>query len=194
MTIHVTRGEPVSFPGAVRKGFNWPYIFGWCWCKLCTLTMKFLLFVVYTSIIREGFTMFMPPTAQKLSRFPGASFLADYEATHKLDVAFVLSVVMLVAVFYFTQRALRFWLYGSGESPAKAYQLRQEYFIATGAIALLTIDAVLFYTAVTTGSWGGGSFSLSAVLATAAYVLVLLFAAKSTVTMNHELNQKYKGN
>ena len=101
---------------------------------------------------------------------------------------------MLVAVFYFTQRALKFWLYGSEKSPAAAYQLRQEYFIAFGAIALLFIDAVLFYSAVTKGSWGGGSFSFTAVLATAAYVLVLLFAAKSTVTMNHELNQKHKGN
>ena len=76
----------VSFPGAVRKGFNWPYIFGWIKCKICALIIKLMLFIVYTSIIREGFTMFMPPTAQKLSRFPGASFLADYEATHKLDV------------------------------------------------------------------------------------------------------------
>lgn len=141
---------------------------------------KLFLGVIYLAVISEGLRVLIPALGQKLYKLPGLSSLQDYEATHRLDLAPFFAVFLLVAVFVLWHRIVELWL--SGEEFSR---LAKEHQLVVGmGCMILGADAVLFYLAMTQMTWGGGGLSFSALVATGAYVGVLIFVSWMSVILH----------
>jgi hypothetical protein len=142
----------------------------WAWK---TLSMT-LLAPVYVAIISEGFRLLIPAAGLKLSKIPFLSFFDDFDATHRLDVAHLMSLGLLGFVWFSWELLLVIWLGGEFDSFGFDPERYKKIVTVLGS-TLVGSDACFFYLAVTNSSWGDSSiFSFSALLATAAYVAILV--------------------
>lgn len=124
--------------------------------------------------------MMVPALGQKIYRIPGLGALRDYEATYNLDLAPFFALCLLIAVWALWARILQVWL--RTESEPGWNSDRDRKIITTIGIILLGADAALFFVAVTFMGWGA-SFSVSALLSTAAYVAVIIFVSYQSLTL-----------
>ena len=91
--------------------------------------------------------------------------------------AFALSFVML-AVFWLWSRVLALYMHGDDtaiQTDDPGLRKRRETVFYSLAATILIADGLLFYIAMTQSSWGGSSFSFTALLATVIYISVLIF-------------------
>ena len=86
----VRKAEPYV---TYKKRMNWALF--WAWNKLLgwLVITKIGLAVIYVSMIREALATLIPALAQKLSRaVPGLGFLANFDETRQLDLAFFMAI------------------------------------------------------------------------------------------------------
>ncbi len=158
----------------------------WSW----KTSSKILLGVVYFSIIAEGLRQIVPVLGQRLHKLPGLSFLQDYEATYRLDLAPIFAGFLLLAVWSLWASLLKIWLL---DDDSQQYSDSHKLLIATLGSTILSVDAYIFYAALSEYGWGG-MFSFSALIATAAYVGVLIFVLYVSHQLHEDLEQlKLKG-
>ncbi|MCA9077358.1 MAG: hypothetical protein KDA93_20190 [Planctomycetaceae bacterium] len=153
----------------------------WTW----KIFSKFLLGIVYFSIIAEGLRQIVPVLGQRLYKLPGLSSLQDYEATYRLDLAPIFAGFLLLAVWSLWASLLKIWLL---DDDSRRYSDSHKLLIATLGGTILTVDAYIFYAAMLEYGWGG-SFSFSALVATAAYVGVLIFVLYVSHQLQEDVNQ-----
>lgn len=156
---------------------------------LWTVFIKIPLGVVYVSIIAEGLRILVPPLGQKLWKLPLLTFLRDYEETHRLDLAPVMSVFILIAVFVLWEQVLEIWLVRQEKGSAWLMDNKAILIVGLGSL-VLGADICLFYVGVVQSGWGGVSFSFSALIATAAYLGVLVFVSLQSLTLRLDLNPR----
>jgi hypothetical protein len=128
---------------------------------------------IYIAIISEGLRLLIPPAGLRLSKIPFLDFFDDFEATHRLDCAHLMGLGMLVFVWFFWDQLLTIKM----GAEFNAYGFDPEKYKKVVTIlgsTLICCDACLFFLSVTNSSWAGSSFSFSAVLATAAYIAILV--------------------
>lgn len=153
----------------------------WAW-KAVTIVV---LAPIYCSVIAEGLRMLVPALGQKLYKLPipGIASLAQYQELRRLDLAIFLALFLLIAVWWLWEQLLRVILGSdaafrdSGWNP-DAYK---RVVLILGMI-VLGADACLFYVSMVQMGWGGTRFSIPALLATAAYLAVIVFV--SLVSLN----------
>lgn len=146
----------------------------WAW----QFVSKAILGVIYLAVISEGLRLLIPALGQKLYKLPGFGSLREFEATYRLDMAPFFAVFLLVAVFVLWRRLLAVWL---SERDIELWT-REERLIGVIGCVILGADAVLFYYAMAQLSWGS-SFSFSALIATAAYVGVIVFVSWMSIAL-----------
>lgn len=150
---------------------------------------KLVLGLIYFSIISEGFRILIPILAERIHRFPGLGWMNDSEALYQIDLAHLMSLFMLIAVWYLWDRILTLWL--DAEITFDDLSWNQDnditFILLLGAV-VLGADACLFYLSVSNVSWGGSSFSITAVIATAAYLAVLLFVTYVSIRLRKSLH------
>lgn len=151
---------------------NWKKLFArflYYGFKLITLL---LILPVYSSLISEGYRLLIPGLGQRLSRSIFLAFLDTFELTYRLDLANILSVFLLVFAWLAWEILLQLVLGGEintlGLDPEKFKKA-----VIILASTLIGTDACLFFMSATNSSWGS-TFSFAAVLATAAYVAILV--------------------
>jgi hypothetical protein len=152
------------------------------------VTTKCVLGVVYLAVIAEGLRIVIPPLSQKLHKLPGLAILDRFETTYQVDLANIFAVFLLLAVWALWDRCLRIWL----DVPAHCHpswnpERYRQFIVVMGSIVLFS-DAMLFYFAMGTMSWGGSQFSLGALLATAAYLAVIIFASFVGVSLHQRIS------
>ena len=163
------------------------------WWGWFTLT-KVFLGVVYISVIADGLRMLVPALAQKIHQLPMLSDLKSFEGTHKLDLAPFMAFFMALGVWYLWERILIFWLGGDFEEEQDNWDSENE-----GALVLylgfviLGADILLFYVAMTYSGWGDSQFSFAALLATIAYVGVLIFVSYVSIRLGRDISILKKG-
>lgn len=157
-----------------------------------TQLVRFLWFIalcglgfVYTAIISEGLRLVVPPLAVRMHKLPGLGELKYYEASADWDLALPFSVFLLIGCTISWEKILRLFLgiplagneFGNTENYRRLV-------IGLGSL-LLVSDMCLFYAAMGTMNWGSESgLSFGALLATAAYVGVLIFSAFISITLH----------
>lgn len=153
------------------------------------LLAKGVLGVIYIAVISEGLRVLVPALGQKLSKLaiPGAWMLAEDEAGHRLDLAHIFALFLLIAVFHLWAEVIRSWLRpddpeDEGFDPDNYFRL-----VATLAVVILGADAFLFFYSVTQMGWTGGEISFTAILVTAAYVAVLIFVSFVSVNLRQQV-------
>lgn len=152
---------------------------------LWEVIMKGGLGVIYVSVISDGLRIVLPAFGQKLHKLPGLTFLKDYEATYRLDVAPFFAVFLLTAVWYLMERVLRLWLQARDDDQVWESKPHAQLVTILAAI-ILGVDACLFYFAMTRMGWGN-AFSFTAILATLAYMAVLIFVSYGSVNLKQEI-------
>lgn len=175
-----------------RRPVNWPLF--WAWVKLIAwlIVTKLALAVVYVSMIREALATLIPALAQKVSRaVPGLSFLADFEETRKIDLAFFMAIFLLLAVVVLWHWVLATYLYGhrKKQTSLPVYYRRRELVYVGLAGVIITVDSLLFYYSMIQSGWGETSFSWSALLATVGYLVVLLFLTLATIQIGEGVRE-----
>lgn len=164
----------------------------WLWKALTMLVLG----PIYCSVIAEGLRLFVPVLGQKLYKLPMPGFaqLALYQETRRLDLAIFLALFLLIAVWWLWEQVLKVLLstdsafQDSGWNP----DIYKRLVLILGVVVLVA-DSALFYVSMVQMGWGGARFSLPAVLATAAYVAVIVFVSLVSLNLRKPLkgaNQK----
>lgn len=154
----------------------------WAW-KLLSMAV---IAPIYIAIVSDGLRYLIPPLGQKLSKLPFLQIFGDYESTHRIDLAHPMALVLLFAVWWLWDRLLMAWLGGDidylGFDP-DAYNV----VVNVLGISIVSADAMLFYLGATQSTWGGTAFSFSALLATIAYVAILVFVSFVSCVLRRQL-------
>jgi hypothetical protein len=176
---------PPERPPTRRRGISAALIFAylrhWIWT-----VFKIVVFgMLYIYLISEGLRLVIPALGQKLWKLPGLSILRNYEETHRLDLAPVFAIVLLIAVFYLWCRVLEGWIFPDHDLQTLGrHPGRYRLFIITLGSVVLGADLVLFYVSMTSMGWKGVVFSLPALLATAAYAACVIFVSFVSVALH----------
>ena len=147
---------------------------------LWALSTKLVLGFIYLAIMAEGLRILIPSLTQKLYKLPGLTSLRRYELFHRLDLAIPFSLFLMLVVFAMWPKIIRIWL-GEDLDSADWDPDRYRWLIMGQGIVLLVIEPLIFYLGATQMSWGGGGFNLPALLATAGYLVVLIFVSYKSV-------------
>ncbi len=133
----------------------------WAW----QLLTKGLFGLVYIGVTADGLRAMSAILSTKLYRVPFLGLLRDYEDTHRLDPAIVLSLVLLVATWLLWGHILDLFLTPEESPAAPALGVRRHRFLVITGIIVLGFDAMCFYLALIKRSWGGSVFSFPALMA-----------------------------
>ncbi len=157
-----------------------------------TVVTKVVLGIVYVSIIREGLVSLIPALGQRVSKIPMLSFFADYENLFRLDLGFFFAIFLMIAVFYLWSKIIYSSFYETLRNKPldmKSLEDRRETLVRGLAAMILVADGCLFYFAMTQSSWGGSNFSFAALIATFAYLGVLIFVCLLSAELHHKIEQ-----
>lgn len=167
-----------------RRAILWAYFLYLLW----QVATKLILGVIYFAIISEGLRMLLPTLGTKIHKLPGLSTLYEYELTHRLDLAHPLSILVLTFVWMQWSSILRMWLGEDGSFDHLGWQPQRhtQLIVGLGAVLLIS-DAALFYVALAELSWNGSWFSATALLATAAYLAVLIFVTLVSINLHRKI-------
>jgi hypothetical protein len=159
----------------------------WLWKAVTIL----ILAPIYCSVIAEGLRMLVPPLGQKLYKLPipGFATLGQYQETRRLDLAIFMAIFLLIAVWWLWEQVLKVLLgsdvilQDSGWNP-DAYK---RVVLILGTV-ILGADACLFYASMVQMGWGGTRLSVPGLLATAAYLAVIIFVSLVSLTLRKPLD------
>ncbi len=167
----------------------WKNLLYWLWKFITAVTLG----TIYVMVISAGLRHLIPPLGQRLYLIPFLYFLRDYAATYRLDLAIPFAIFLLLAVWHLWERVLLLWL-GSNSLLQHSAWNREIYrrLILTLGVVILGADAALFYTALTQTTWGGSGFSVGALLATVAYVAVIVFVSFVSVHLRESIETAKK--
>ena len=162
------------------------YVKYWGW----QIMTKLCLGLIYLAVIAEGLRYLIPPLGQKLWKIgiPGLDMLRDYESLYRLDLAMFFSLGILIAVFQLWVWLLQVHLFLEDPEGDEAWNSEKRVLLITWlAATILGGDAILFYVSMCQVGWGGGAISLSALVATAVYVAVLVFVSMMTIVLRRNI-------
>ena len=94
-----------------------------------------------------------------------------------VDVAHLVGLIFIVGLWFLWVRLLSIWL-EIEERPR-----RHTILITCVGLAFIVVDAMLFYQGIVGMTWGGSTFSWSALLCSASYVLMLVVSAYIHVSL-----------
>lgn len=148
---------------------------GWLWTVFTLLSIG----IVYVTVVSEGLRQVVPTLGTKLHKLPLplAHRLAGYSGWHQLDIAYFMAMILLIAVSWLWKAALRTYLGKDDHMVPRGWDAdKYRKIVLILAVLLLGADACLFYYGVSQSGWGR-KFSFALLLATAAYIGVLIFVS-----------------
>lgn len=175
-------------PEDMKPATNWALVFArvryWAWWILT----KIALGIVCLGVISEGLRLFVPALGQKLYRMPMLYFLKNYQETRNLDIAPFLAIFFLISTWALIEQIIRMWVREKEAVKQYRWNPERQWQIVVGlGTVLVTADSILFYFAVAGMSWGGSIFSVSAFLATVAYLGVIVFTSYVSVCLSEDV-------
>jgi hypothetical protein len=170
---------------------NWELYWRWSLLVLWCLFIKLPIAGVYVIIVSDGFRSLVQASAIRFSKTPIIGpFFGTYKVLEKIDGAYVLAIALMLAVFYFWDRLLNYWLDGEDFLAAQAWKNKEWYvkFITVGGGTVLGGDACLFLRAVTNIGWKGTKFTFSALVAVIVYIAVIVFVTFVSVELKKRIS------
>lgn len=158
-----------------KHHFNWELFRArlrfWMWeffCKVC-------LSILYMNLIADGAAKFAPVFAVKLAKVLPS--VLGLQVSNRYTLGHVAASIFLVFVWVAWHMALSIWM--PFDTDREADEWRPKWYsdvIASIAVVLMVGDCALFYYSLVQTTWSGTVFSLSALIATAVYAAILMFA------------------
>ena len=159
----------------------------WLW----TIGAKGIIGCVYWVVISEGFRLVVPAAGKRLYKLPFLGFMEEYESLYRLDLANCMAVFLLVGVFTLWGSALRVYLGSDREFQVSRWRHTDNHkMLVVGlGIAIGVADMALFYAAMVQMTWGGSVFSLTALVATVAYVSILVVVTYTSINLKERVEE-----
>jgi hypothetical protein len=159
------------------------YVKYWMW----QIVVKGMMGLVAFALTSEGLRIINPGCAQKLSGQPFLVELNNYEGFYRLEVAHLFALGLVLGVFICWTKAIRAWLKpdDTGEKGFSASKYR--LFTIPFAVVFLSMDSICFYKGVAQMGWGGGGFSVDALLATAMYASLAILTCFVSVMLRQRI-------
>lgn len=155
----------------------------WCWKTFVysawTIASKTIISIVVFGIMTEGLRVLVPPLSQKMFKLPFFGFFQQYEETHNLDLATLFAVGLIVAVWVLWHEVIEILL---DLDRINEFSPRQVFVLTLGSI-ILGADAIIFSFGISEMGWGGGGVTFSSLVATAAYIALLIFSCWVSVNL-----------
>lgn len=146
--------------------------------------------VIYCMVISEGMRLLVPALGQPLHKLPipGLSQLRGFRGVNRLDLAHLMAIMLLFAVWHLWCVILRISL-GANDVLARSGWDPVAYgrFVMGLGIVVLGADMILFYIALAYMEWGRPAFSFPAIIGTIAYVGVIIFVSFMTVNLHRPI-------
>jgi hypothetical protein len=176
---------------------NWPWLWALSKFWVCTVFLDTLVSIVYLPIISRGLQYVFPDIGMRLYKVAGFGFLQHYTLTYRISLADVFTIVPLILVWLAWRLLLELYLWPE----VFAHRFRRSdldriksLVVTMGSIVIIG-DACLFAAAFSLASWGGGKFSIAAVIAAAFYTTVVGFSTFVSLHLADAANSlKKKGN
>jgi hypothetical protein len=164
-------------------------------CKLCAwVALKMVLGVIYVSVISDGLRILLPDLGKKLYKLPipYANLLENDEVGHRLDLAHVFALFLLIAVFFLWSWLIRTWLRPGEEEDDGWDATNYQRLVFALAVVIISADTFIFYRALVEYDWGGGSVSTTCVVATVAYAAIQVFVSFVSVVLDQQVRKLLK--
>ena len=147
---------------------------------------KPIMGLIYLAVISEGLRLLVPVLGQRLYKLPGLGFLEEYESTYKLDLAPLFVVFLLIAVWHLWAKVIELWI--ARDDDAWWNTESHKVLVRMLAVTILGADGFLFYASVSQMGWSA-TLSVSAFVATAAYVGVTIFVSYISVCLRKDMER-----
>jgi len=148
-----------------------------------TVFIVFLLGMIYWVVNSQGIRISLPTLGMKLHKvpLPGFSILAHYKGLRDLDLAHMLALAMLIAVWFLSVGLLKVLLFGYEPNERLNASFHLPFLYCVSAIVIFT-DLTMFYVGV--ADQGGlltGSGGFTPLVATVGYAGLIAFVAYTHV-------------
>lgn len=162
--------------------------------QLLWILLKVILGVIYVSVISDGLRILLPDLGKRLYKLPIPLLdqLEFDEIGHRLDLAHVFAVVMLLAVFFLWGWLLRTWLRPGEDEDDGWDHANSQRLVFVLAVVILGADSYLFYRALAEYDWGSEAVSVPCVVATVAYCAVQVFVSFVSVVLHQQVAKQLR--
>jgi hypothetical protein len=151
---------------------------------LKVVSMLFLLLICST-VISQGLRSINSAFTWKLAKLPGLRFLAQFEGWHRIDIATVCAVGLLLVEYFVLITALRYYLVPGAmrsENPSNWNPENDRTLTWIGFVALTLGETLLFFVGVMGDESGWDSAGvLTALVGSLLYMSSIVFIAYFTV-------------
>ena len=149
--------------------------------------VKGLLGLISFGLTAEGLRLVIPSSAQRISKLPFLGSFDGYEGWHRLSLAHILALLLVVSCFLLWTMVLESWL-TPGEAEAEGFDPeRLRRVMVPLAVVILGGDGFLFYCGISAGGWSGSAVSGSALIATTVYAALVILTCLVSVILKQKM-------
>jgi hypothetical protein len=140
------------------------------------------MILIYIGVIADGLRRQFSAFGQKLYRVLPP--LKDFELTYRLDFAWLTAVGMAFLVCWAWTRMIEIYL---EDNLIVTHKQNREYGLTMVlGVAVLGVDALLFYSSAAEAGWAGTEFSIGAGIATIGYLAFVVLVNFVGVTLKNK--------
>jgi len=157
----------------------------WVPWSLYVLLMLCLLGLAYYQISSEGWRLTLPTLGMKLHKLslPGVENFQRFKGWNKMDVANAMALVLELATFWAYDVALKHWLCAETHVHARWNAERFKKLVMVLAVGVIGFDGYLFFRGTQALLWGSSTFSLTAVVTTLGWMILIVIASVISVQL-----------
>ena len=158
-------------PEATNRFSRWV---AWSWYWVWRVAVTLLMGVLITAMVAEAGRQMSPTLAQKLSKQPALAWMANYQETRRLDLAYVFAIAVFTIASVCWEWILMILLSTDDSHIASGWKVdNYKRFVLIAGTVFICGDCVFFYRSLVQMEWGAAKFSFAALVMTATYVLIL---------------------
>lgn len=147
-----------------------------------------VLVVIYSVVNAQGLRITIPALSMKLYRLPmpGFSYMEHLKNLRDLDLAIILAMFMLCAVYVLTNAMVEIFLFGPADDERLNVGLHVRFLTCLGS-ALLLIDTCMFYRGISDQGFLDDGITITPIIATIGYTSLLIFVAYFHVMLKRRI-------
>jgi hypothetical protein len=147
-----------------------------------------VLILIYSVVNAQGLRVTIPALSTKLYKLPvpGFSHFEHLKNLRDLDLALILAMFMLCAVYVLTNAMVEILLFGPGDDQRLNVDLHVRFLTCLGS-AMLLIDTCMFYRGISEQGFLDEGVTITPIIATIGYTGLLIFIAYFHVMLKRRI-------
>lgn len=157
----------------------------WVPWLLYLLFVLSLLGLAYMELEAEGLRLTLPTLGKKLHKLnvPFLQGLARYRETNRIDLAVCVALLLELATFWAWDTFLKHYLYAHPPVQGRFNAEKFQRLTCSLALGVISFDCYLFYRGTQALMWGSSEFSLTAVVTTLGWAILIVIASVISIQL-----------